>query len=76
VASPRKQSDAVIAGLSANDPVNREYDLIFTIAGRKMDFLVEIKSVSDLNVNVQQTVIEALYDSYMARASFFLSGSA
>lgn len=63
----QKTIDGVIARLSTNDPVNRKYDLMFTIAGRKMDFLVEIKSVNDLNVNVQQTVIEALYDSYMAR---------
>jgi hypothetical protein len=58
--------DGVIAKLSTNDPINRKYDVIITIAGRNMNFLVEIKSVNDLNVNVQQTVIEALYDSYMA----------
>jgi hypothetical protein len=56
----------VIAWFSTDRPLDRSYDLIFTIAGRKMDFLVEIKSVNDFESNIAHTVYEALYDSYLA----------
>lgn len=60
--------ERVIARFATKNTINRKYDLIMTIAGRKMDFLIEIKSVNDFTrlENIIQTIEEALYDSYMA----------
>jgi hypothetical protein len=60
--------DAVIARFSTYKPIDRRMDLVMTIAGRNMDFLIEIKSVNDFTnkENVIQTLSEALYDAYMA----------